>query len=36
MSIDWICKHHADLGKEQLYAILQLRTEVLVVEQRHA
>ncbi|MBM3110571.1 GNAT family N-acetyltransferase [Pseudomonas sp. P66] len=36
MSIDWICKHHSDLGKEQLYAILQLRTEVFVVEQRCA
>ncbi|WP_166361439.1 GNAT family N-acetyltransferase [Pseudomonas akapageensis] len=33
MSIDWICKHHEDLGKEQLYAILKLRTEVFVVEQ---
>ncbi|RWU26472.1 GNAT family N-acetyltransferase [Pseudomonas alkylphenolica] len=36
MSIDWICKHHSDLGKEQLYAILQLRTEVFVVEQKCA
>lgn len=36
MSIAWLCKHHTDLGKEQLYAILQLRTEVFVVEQRHA
>ncbi|MDH0303853.1 MULTISPECIES: GNAT family N-acetyltransferase [unclassified Pseudomonas] len=36
MSIDWICKHHSDLDKEQLYAILQLRTEVFVVEQRCA
>ncbi|MFJ4345889.1 GNAT family N-acetyltransferase [Pseudomonas sp. NPDC089401] len=36
MSIDWICKHHTDLSKEQLYAILQLRTEVFVVEQRCA
>ena len=33
MTIEWICKHHEDLGKEQLYAILQLRTEVFVVEQ---
>lgn len=33
MSIDWLCKHHEDLGKEQLYAILKLRTEVFVVEQ---
>ncbi|MNG83695.1 putative acyltransferase [compost metagenome] len=36
MSIDWICKHHTDLGKDQLYAILKLRTEVFVVEQRCA
>ncbi|WP_430310257.1 GNAT family N-acetyltransferase [Pseudomonas sp. PONIH3] len=36
MSIEWICKHHGDLAKEQLYAILQLRTEVFVVEQRCA
>jgi ElaA protein len=36
MTIDWICKHHSDLGKEQLYAILRLRTEVFVVEQRCA
>ncbi|TVT86603.1 GNAT family N-acetyltransferase [Pseudomonas sp. H3(2019)] len=36
MTIDWVCKHHSDLGKEQLYAILQLRTEVFVVEQKCA
>ncbi|MGH8379563.1 GNAT family N-acetyltransferase [Pseudomonas sp.] len=36
MSIDWICKHHSDLGKEQLYAILRLRTEVFVVEHKSA
>lgn len=36
MTIEWISKHHADLGKEELYAILQLRTEVFVVEQRCA
>ena len=36
MSIDWLCKHHTALGKEQLYAILQLRTVAFVVEQRHA
>lgn len=36
MSIEWICKHHSDLGKEQLYALLQLRTAVFVVEQRCA
>ncbi|MND97362.1 putative acyltransferase [compost metagenome] len=33
MPIEWICKHHEDLGKEQLYAILKLRTQVFVVEQ---
>ncbi|MGE7958625.1 GNAT family N-acetyltransferase [Pseudomonas sp. NPDC089530] len=36
MTIEWVCKHHSDLGKEQLYAILQLRTEVFVVEQKCA
>lgn len=36
MPIDWLCKHQTDLSKEQLYAILQLRTEVFVVEQRCA
>ena len=36
MTIDWVCKHHSDLGKEQLYAILQLRAQVFVVEQRCA
>ncbi|MBF8744316.1 GNAT family N-acetyltransferase [Pseudomonas putida] len=36
MSTEWICKHHTDLSKEQLYAILQLRTEVFVVEQHCA
>ncbi|AIC23330.1 GNAT family N-acetyltransferase [Pseudomonas sp. 22526] len=36
MTIEWVCKHHTDLGKEQLYAILQLRTEVFVVEQKCA
>ncbi|MNI02234.1 putative N-acetyltransferase YjcF [compost metagenome] len=34
MTIEWVCKHHSDLGKEQLYAILQLRDEVFVVEQK--
>ncbi|MBC2654375.1 GNAT family N-acetyltransferase [Pseudomonas sp. MSSRFD41] len=34
MTVEWVCKHHTDLGKEQLYAILQLRTEVFVVEQK--
>ncbi|QZP34032.1 GNAT family N-acetyltransferase [Pseudomonas sp. DR48] len=36
MTIDCVCKHHSDLGKEQLYAILQLRAQVFVVEQRCA
>ncbi|EJL09112.1 GNAT family N-acetyltransferase [Pseudomonas chlororaphis] len=36
MTIEWVCKHHTDLGKEQLYAILRLRTEVFVVEQKCA
>lgn len=36
MTFDWLCKHHRDLSKEQLYAILQLRTEVFVVEQKCA
>ncbi|KRP54010.1 GNAT family N-acetyltransferase [Pseudomonas poae] len=34
MTVDWLCKHHTDLGKEQLYAILRLRCEVFVVEQQ--
>ena len=36
MNIDWICKHHNDLGKEQLYAVLELRSQVFVVEQKCA
>ena len=36
MTIEWVCKHHSDLGKEQLYAMLQLRSEVFVVEQKCA
>ncbi|MFC6336986.1 GNAT family N-acetyltransferase [Pseudomonas sp. CCM 7891] len=36
MTVDWLCKHHNDLGKEQLYAILRLRSEVFVVEQKCA
>ncbi|MBD9677774.1 GNAT family N-acetyltransferase [Pseudomonas sp. PDM18] len=34
MALNWTCKHHRDLTKEKLYAILQLRTEVFVVEQK--
>ncbi|MBC3273176.1 GNAT family N-acetyltransferase [Pseudomonas sp. SWRI81] len=36
MTIEWICKHHNDLGKEQLYAVLKLRSDVFVVEQKCA
>ncbi len=36
MTIDWICKHHNDLGKQQLYAILELRSKVFVAEQECA
>ncbi len=36
MDIEWVCKHHSDLSKEQLYAILKLRAEVFVVEQNCA
>lgn len=34
MSIDWICKPHAQLSTQELYAILRLRAEVFVVEQQ--
>ena len=34
MTVEWVCKHHTELGKEQLYAILRLRSEVFVVEQK--
>lgn len=36
MTVDWVCKHHSDLGKQQLYAILRLREQVFVVEQKCA
>ena len=36
MTIEWVCKHHSDLGKEELYALLKLRSEVFVVEQKCA
>ena len=36
VTTDWLCKHHNDLGKEQLYAILELRSKVFVVEQKCA
>ncbi|TWI48993.1 ElaA protein [Pseudomonas duriflava] len=34
MTIEWVCKHHAELSIVQLYRILHLRTEVFVVEQQ--
>ncbi|MCP8462553.1 GNAT family N-acetyltransferase [Pseudomonas sp. ZM23] len=34
MSRTWTCKHHSELSTEELYAILSLRTEVFVVEQK--
>ncbi|WP_068824803.1 GNAT family N-acetyltransferase [Pseudomonas sp. BMS12] len=33
MHLDWHCKHHSELSKEELYALLALRTRVFVVEQ---
>jgi ElaA protein len=33
---DWICKHHSELSSHELYALLQLRSEVFVVEQNCA
>lgn len=33
MKLNWICKHFKDLSSKELYAILQLRAEVFVVEQ---
>lgn len=36
MTVEWVCKHHSDLGKEQLYALLKLRSDVFVVEQKCA
>lgn len=34
MPINWICKHHTELQKDELYAILELRCQVFVVEQK--
>lgn len=31
---DWLCKHHSDLTTTELYALLQLRAEVFVMEQK--
>lgn len=36
MTIEWICKHHSDLDKEELYTLLKLRSDVFVVEQKCA
>jgi ElaA protein len=33
MTLNWICKHFDELAVKELYAILQLRNEVFVVEQ---
>ena len=33
MNLDWYCKHHSELSKAELYALLALRTRVFVVEQ---
>ena len=33
MNLDWHCKHHSELSKAELYALLALRTRVFVVEQ---
>lgn len=33
MNLHWHCKHHRELSKEELYALLALRTRVFVVEQ---
>ncbi|MBK7099086.1 MAG: GNAT family N-acetyltransferase [Sphingobacteriales bacterium] len=33
MKLNWTCKHFKDLSPEDLYAVLQLRAEVFVVEQ---
>lgn len=34
MAVQWLCKHFDNLTLRELYAILQLRSEVFVVEQR--
>ncbi|APR81015.1 Hypothetical protein A7982_06362 [Minicystis rosea] len=34
MTLDWVCKHHSQLSLQELYALLQLRNEVFVVEQK--
>lgn len=34
MNIQWLCLHHSELSVHQLHAILQLRSEVFVVEQQ--
>lgn len=34
MAINWICRHHRELDLQELYALLALRTQVFVVEQK--
>lgn len=34
MTISWISKHHSELGTQELYELLALRTQVFVVEQK--
>ncbi|MBD1552813.1 GNAT family N-acetyltransferase [Pseudomonas typographi] len=34
MPLMWTCKHHSELSNNELYALLQLRCEVFVVEQQ--
>ena len=34
MSVTWTCLHHRELDTATLYALLALRTQVFVVEQR--
>lgn len=34
LTINWQCKHFNDLSVNELYSILQLRTEIFVVEQK--
>lgn len=34
MTVEWGCKHHADIGVNELYQVLRLRADVFVVEQQ--
>ena len=31
--LNWVCKHYDELGKAELYQLIQLRVEIFVVEQ---